>query len=67
MPIKNEFIKELYKNDDNEMMEAWKNRRVLVNNNYSEKFNDLLKKNNYFNACFENEYIKNIKFVALIN
>ena len=62
LPIKNKFIKELYKNDDNEMMEAWKNRRVLVNNNYSEKFNDLLKKNNYFNACFENEYIKNIKF-----
>ena len=62
MPIKKNIIGELSSNEDNEIMEAWKNRRVVVDGNYSKVFNDLLKTNNIFNVYFENEYIKNIKF-----
>ncbi len=61
LPIKKDFVKELGCNEDNEIMEAWKNRRVLVDGHYSKVFNDLLKTNNIFNVYFENEYIKNIK------
>ena len=46
LPIKKEFVKELGHNEDNEIMEAWKNRRVLlVNNEYNKDFIELLKKN----------------------
>ena len=36
LPIKKDMLNVIYRNDDNEIMEAWTNRVVVINNNYSE-------------------------------
>ena len=46
LPIKKDMLNVIYRNDDNEIMEAWTNRVVVINNNYSKEFNELLKKYN---------------------
>ena len=59
LPIKKDILNVIYRNDDNEIMEAWTNRVVVINNNYSEEFNELLKKYNCFDIHFDNECIRN--------
>ena len=59
LPIKKDILNVIYRNDDNEIMEAWTNRIVVINNNYSEEFNELLKKYNCFDIHFDNECIRN--------
>ena len=61
LPIKKDIIREICRNEDNEMMEAWRNRRVLVNNDYSHEVNELMKTTNCFDVHFDNEYLKNIQ------
>ena len=36
LPIKKDMLNVIYRNDDNEIMDAWTNRVVVINNNYSE-------------------------------
>ena len=36
LPIKKDILNVIYRNDDNEIMDAWTNRIVVINNNYSE-------------------------------
>ena len=62
LPIKKIFIKQIGCNEDNEMMEAWRNRRILINNEYSEEVNELLNNNNYIDILFNNETLKNIQY-----
>ena len=63
LPIKRDVIREIGCNEDNEMMEAWRNRRVvLVNGKNVNDFNRLLKRCNLFNFVFNNEYLKNIQY-----
>ena len=59
LPIKKDMLNVIYRSDDNEIMEAWTNRIVVINNNYPKKFNELLKKYNCFDIHFDNECIKN--------
>ena len=44
LPIKKDFVKELGQNEDSEIMNAWRNRRVImVNGKNANNFNILLK------------------------
>ena len=55
LPIKKEFVKELGCNKDNEIMEAWREKRALmVNNKYNKDFIELLKKNQLLDTVFKN-------------
>ena len=64
LPIKKEFVKELGHNEDNEIMEAWKNRRALiVNNEYNKDFIELLKKNQLFDTVFKNQNLGRIQYI----
>ena len=36
LPIKKDMLNVIYRGDDNEIMDAWTNRVVVINNNYSE-------------------------------
>ena len=36
LPIKKDILNVIYRGDDNEIMDAWTNRIVVINNNYSE-------------------------------
>ena len=64
LPIKKDFVKELGHNEDNEIMEAWKNRRALiVNNEYNKDFIELLKKNQLFDTVFKNQNLGRIQYI----
>ena len=64
LPIKKEFVKELGHNEDNEMMEAWRERRiVMVNNEYKNDFLELLKKNQLFDTVYKKQTLGHIQYV----
>ena len=64
LPIKKDFVKELGHNEDNEIMEAWKNRRVLlVNNEYNKDFIELLKKNELLDTIYKNQNLGRIQYI----
>ena len=64
LPIKKNFVKELGHNEDNEIMEAWKNRRALiVNNEYNKDFIELLKKNQLLDTVFKNQNLGRIQYI----
>ena len=45
LPIKENIMKELGRNEDNEKMEAWRERRIVkVNGSKTDTFNELLNK-----------------------
>ncbi len=63
LPIKSDVVRQIGRNDDNEMMEAWRDRRVvMVNGKNVNDFNILLKRCNLFNSLFNNECLKNIHY-----
>ena len=63
LPIKKNFVREIGRNEDNDIMEAWRERRVvLVNGQNLIQFNKLLKDNNLLDSIFNNEHIENIKY-----
>ena len=63
LPIKNDYISRLYYGEDNEMMDTWREHRlILVNNNYSKEFNDLLQKNNLIDSIYQSQSLRNIKY-----
>ncbi len=62
--IKKEFVKELGHNEDNEIMEAWRERRiVMVNNEYKNDFLELLKKNQLFDTVYKKQTLGHIQYV----
>ena len=64
LPIKKDFVKELGHNEDNEIMEAMKNRRALiVNNEYKKDFIELLKKNQLLDTVFKNQNLGRIQYI----
>ena len=45
------------------MMDTWREHRlILVNNNYSKEFNDLLQKNNLIDSIYQSQSLRNIKY-----
>ncbi len=63
LPIKKNIIKQIEHNDDMEIIEAWRNRRVvMVNGKNANNFNKLLVKHNLFNYLFKNQLLKNIYY-----
>ena len=63
LPIKKIIIDELGQNEDSEIMNAWRNRRVvMVNGEKADNFNILLMKYGLFDCLFNNEMLKNIQY-----
>ena len=63
LPIKKIIIDELGQNEDSEIMNAWRNRRVImVNGKNANNFNILLMKYGLFDCLFKNEMLKNIQY-----
>ena len=59
-----DFVKELGHNEDNEIMEAWREKRVLlVNNEYNKDFIELLKKNQLLDTVFKNQNLGRIQYI----
>ncbi len=68
LPIKKDVIKQIRYDEDNEIMNAWRNRKVvLINGKNDNDFNMLLKKYNCFNIHFDNQYVKNIQYNNRMN
>ena len=64
LPIKKEILRELGRNEDNEIMEAWREKRALkVNNEYNKEFIDLLKKNELLDTVFNNQNLGDIQYI----
>ena len=62
LPIK-ETIKHLGRNEDNEIMEAWRDQKVVkVNEKNVKEINDLLKKKKLMNSLFEAQLLKDIHY-----
>ena len=63
LPIKKDMMNDIVNNEDNEMMEAWRTKKVvMVNGENATDFNMLLKKYNLFDFLFSNEPLKNIRY-----
>ena len=63
LPVKKDVIYELVRNEDNEMMEAWRNRKVvMVNGKNANDLNVSLKKMELFDSLFINQPLKNIQY-----
>ena len=63
LPVKNNVVKQICRNKDNEMMEAWRDRRVvIVNGKNDNEFNSLLIKFKLLDSLFNNELLKNIQY-----
>ena len=67
VPVKKDMIKQIECNDDSKVMEAWRERRVIVNEKDDNDFNRMLKEHKCFNAPFENELLKNIQYYDQTN
>ena len=62
LPIK-ETIKHLGRNEDNEIMEAWRDQKVVkVNEENIKEINELLKKKKLMNSLFEAQLLKDIHY-----
>ena len=62
LPIK-ETIKHLGRNEDNEIMEAWRDQKVVkVNEENVKEINELLKKKKLMNSLFEAQLLKDIHY-----
>ena len=62
LPIKKDVIKQLGCNDDYDIMEAWRNRLITINDEYSKELNTLLKENNCFDIHFDSNHIENSQY-----
>ncbi len=63
MPIKKDVISRCIRYEDVEMMEAWRNKKVVMVNGENETdFNMLLKKYNLIEPTYINESLKNIRY-----
>ncbi len=63
LPLKKDIIMALSKNKDNEMMEAWRNRRVVrVNGQNNNEFIRLLQTKNLMNSLISNKFTKFIRY-----
>ena len=63
LPIKENIIKQIGCNEDNEIMEAWKNRKVvMVNGKNDNEMNNLFEKHKLVSSTFNNEMLKNIQY-----
>ncbi len=65
LPIKKNAIMQIGRNEDNEIMEAWRNRRIVkVNGESSNEFNELLAKYNLLDFIFMNSPIRSLQYYA---
>ncbi len=62
LPIKKKIIRQICRNEDNEMMDAWREKVIRVNGRIVKEFTNLLKKYNLLDSLFNNEYLKDIKY-----
>ncbi len=67
LPVKDTFINALSHNEDNEIMDAWRNRLVYVNGKICDIIIDELRKNNLIDGLFKNQLLKDIHFSTSIN
>ncbi len=63
LPIKYNFFNEIGRNEDNEMMETWRNRRVVrVNGKKNSEVTKLLQSNNLIDSLISNKPTKYIHY-----
>ncbi len=68
LPIKEDFVKEIGYNEDNKMMEAWRERKVTFVNDdnkdvVDKELNNLLKKRDSFKKIvLNNQFLKNLNY-----
>ena len=63
LPIQHSLIKEMGCSEDDALMEAWRNNRVvMVNNENRDDFNMLLQRYNLTDLSYKNEPLKNIQY-----
>ena len=63
MPIKKEILSELERNEDNEIMEAWRDRRVvMVNGKTDSKCIELLKSVHSLDSILNNKLLQHFKY-----
>ena len=67
LPVKDKLLCNILYNEDNEIMDAWRNRLVYVNDVICEEFNDELRKNNLIDGLFKNQLLKDIKYSNLFH
>ena len=63
LPIKKEILSELERNEDNEIMEAWRDRRVvMVNGKTNSKCIELLKSVHSLDSILNNKLLQHFKY-----
>ena len=63
LPIKKDIIGELGRNEDNEMMEAWRNNVCIsINGHRNSELIDLLKENHLMDSLLANKYLRYIQY-----
>lgn len=63
LPVKKDVMKQIGKDEDNEMMAAWRNRKSInINEMNSKELNEHLKNQKLLNSLFNNELLKDIHY-----
>ena len=62
LPVKKDMILECAKDEDNEIMEAWKHKKVLVNGMNDIEFFTLLQSNDLLDSLIKNKYSNDIQY-----
>ena len=62
LPIKKNLIKEIDCSKDNRIMEAWRDRHIMVNGKNGDEFATLLKSKDLFETLFNNQIHGNIQY-----
>ena len=62
LPIKKNLIKEIDCSEDNRIMEAWRDRHIMVNGKNGDEFATLLKSKDLFETLFNNQIHGNIQY-----
>ena len=68
LPVKNAFVSNLSMNRDAEIIETWKNRKmVYINGKLYDAINKYIKENNVIQSFFDHQLLKNIHYSSLMN
>ena len=68
LPVKKDYITQIGCNEDNEIMEAWRNRRiVMVNKRNITDINKQIQKQSLYDSLYSEEPLKNIHYIEKMN
>ena len=68
LQVKKDYITQIGCNEDNEIMEAWRNRRiVMVNKRNITDINKQIQKQSLYDSLYSEEPLKNIHYMENMN